>query len=647
MNEATTRGTGGRRRLVVLFALVAALALAVAACGGESDDGAQPTPAPAPAPGPAEPPAPGPAEPPAPAPGPAEPPAPAPGPAEPPAPAPGPAEPPAPAPAPAPGPAEPPPPSPDNPLAGKTELIHLDEEITPCLNTEGNCGVDDALLTLYGNIAEPLLWWPVLEERSGVLIPNYKASYEDFEPRLAESWEKDGTKWTFHLRRDVISCAGNEFTADDVIYTWERAKAAEGTLAIGMFLAVVGSVLTETGALLESEVRKIDDYTIEINQLNENGLFPAVLTVSTLRPLDSKEMLANATPDDPWSHVYADTQGLGSFGPYCITEWDKGNQMTLEANENYYYQPKQFKKVTIIKVPNIANRIASLQSGDADMITQLSPKDIGTLKDDPNVNLLFHFNTRYTNLMLNFNYAPWNLPVGKQIAEAIAYALPYEAIIRDDYNGIALFHEGFVVSASTGYKPTLAGRFTTDIERAKQILADAGFPNGEGLEQYAEGLQVFYIAERSDTLEPLMNRIRTSLAEAGIPVTLRPIPTVEYQSRHCNEKDLPIVLRDDEKAFVPDTVYASLLFYVSTENGALCNGGNWVNAEFDELYAQASVSSGEDRIALMDQMQEILALELPVLPIAEAPAAIAYRKGITGWRGGPDDGTNYADMRLE
>ena len=539
-------------------------------------------------------------------------------------------------------------PAEDNPLAGKTELIHLDEEITPCLNTEGNCGVDDALLTLYGNIAEPLLWWPVAEEKDGVLLPNYKTPYQDFEPRLAESWEKDGTKWTFNLRQGVISCAGNEFTADDVIYTWQRFKAAEdGSLPIGMFLATVGSVLTEAGELLETEVRKVDDYTVEINQLNENGLFPAVMTVSTMRPLDSVEMLSHATEDDPWSHVYADTEGLGSFGPYCITEWDKGNQITLEANESFYRQPEQFTKVTIIKVPNIANRIASLLTGDADMITQLSPKDMGTLKDDPNVNLLFHFNTRYTNLMFNFNFEPWNLPVGQQIAEAIGYALPYDAIISDDYNDLALFHEGFVVSASTGYKPTLAGRFSTDIERAKQILADAGFPNGEGLEQYAEGLQIFYIAERSDTLEPLMNRIRTSLAEAGIPITLNPIPTVEYQSRHCNEKDLPIVLRDDEKAFVPDTVYASLLFYVSTENGALCNGGNWVNAEFDELYAQASVSSGDDRIALMDQMQEILALELPVMPIAEAPAAIAYRAGITGWRGGPDDGTNYVDMRLE
>ena len=625
MNEVTTHEVRRRRRLILLFALLAALALAVAACGG--DDSAAPAPS---EPAPTEP-APEPAEP-------AEP-------AEPTEPAPAEPEPAAPAPAePEPAPAEP---VEDNPLAGKTELIHLDEEITPCLNTEGNCGVDDALLTLYGNIAEPLLWWPVLEEKDGVLLPNYKTPYQDFEPRLAESWEKDGTKWTFHLRQGVISCAGNEFTADDVVYTWQRAKAAEGTLAIGMFLASVGSVLSEPGVLEDSEVRKIDEYTVEINQLNENGLFPAVMTVSTLRPLDSTDMLAHATEDDPWSHMYADTEGLGSFGPYCITEWDKGNQITLEANETFYRQPEQFTKVTIIKVPNIANRIASLLSGDADMISQLSPKDMGTLKDDPNVNLLFHFNTRYTNLMLNFNFEPWSLPVGKQIAEAIGYALPYDAIIRDDYNDIALFHEGFVVSASTGYKPTLAGRFSTDIERAKQILADAGFPNGEGLEQYAEGLQIFYIAERSDTLEPLMNRIRTSLAEAGIPVTLNPIPTVEYQSRHCNEKDLPVVLRDDEKAFVPDTVYASLLFYVSTENGALCNGGNWVNAEFDELYAQASISAGEERIALMDQMQEVLALELPVIPIAEAPAAIAYRAGITGWRGGPDDGTNYVDMKLE
>ena len=77
--------------------------------------------------------------------------------------------------------------------------------------------------------------------------------------------KKDGTKWTFNLRQGVISCDGNEFKADDVIYTWQRFKAAEeGSLPIGMFLASVGSVLTEAGELLDSEVRKIDDYTVRV-----------------------------------------------------------------------------------------------------------------------------------------------------------------------------------------------------------------------------------------------------------------------------------------------------------------------------------------------------------------------------------------------
>ena len=220
----------------------------------------------------------------------------------------------------------------------KHTLIVLQDDIAAGLDIDGASSVADAVHELLENTSEPLVETPrILED--GILKPNYKLGWKDFSPRLATSWtHPTPTKWIFKLRKGVKSCAGNEFTADDVVWSFARAKSLSGAAPISWFLSNIAGVLPlkaitskdPKDKLLSGEVKKLDTYTVEFNQSGPNELWPRMLTIFGLFPYDSKELLKHVTAADPWAHKYTDTVNPASFGAYCLTSWTKGTEQVLD-----------------------------------------------------------------------------------------------------------------------------------------------------------------------------------------------------------------------------------------------------------------------------------------------------------------------------
>lgn len=533
--------------------------------------------------------------------------------------------------------------------AEKRDLVVLNEDIAPALDVDGAQSANPYTEEVIANTMETLVEYPT-EEKDGILVPDYSAKAADLEMRLAESIEQDGLEWTIKLRQGVRSCAGNEFTADDVIYTFERAKSVSGASPVAWFLGNVAGLFdaspldpeaTDEDKELKDEVVKLDDYTVTVKQMAPNELFPNVLQIFALAIYDEALMEENATEDDPWAHSYSDQENAPGFGAYCIAEWRKGSEMILEANPDYYRGKPRFTRVTIRKVPQVANRVAAIQSGAADIVTQLPPKELSSVEQNENVTVLSWVNNEVTYLGLNYEFEPWSLPENAKLRQAIAYALPYEEIIEQDYQGRARKLNGIMPSSYYGFKED--DRYQRDIEKAKQLMAEAGFPNGQGLERYVDGLKLAYTAERSTVLDPMANRIKTALAEIGIPITLNPIPLAQYTESDLTKKDLPMFIRDAIRPFGPDVGYTSLLFYVSPPAG-LNNAYNYSDEEFDAMWAKSSNTTGEERQEVLNQMQDKLMEDLPLIPIAERDSAIAVRKGITGWMGRTDPALVFYDF---
>ena len=222
------------------------------------------------------------------------------------------------------------------------EITILSEDIPAGLDGDGPSAAIPTSQTGMYNLLEPLVYYKLgVKNADGVQL----LDYDTFEGRLAESFEYDAATltWTFQLRKGVVGCEGQTFNADDVLYTYARAKSVSGAAPIGWFLSNVGSVANFTADVfsggdattLGDEVTKVDDYTVTVRLANPNKLYLPALTPWVMNPIDKETMEAHATAEDPWSHEYNNNVNLPGFGPYCIEEWVKDDHFTVRANPNY------------------------------------------------------------------------------------------------------------------------------------------------------------------------------------------------------------------------------------------------------------------------------------------------------------------------
>ena len=539
-------------------------------------------------------------------------------------------------------PAEPPPPAP--PPAAQAigdSLVILETEIAPGLDGEGTSfgqiSTQTALAQLYEHLVQPQR----SEDADGVLVPDFSA----YEPRLAESWEQNGLEWTWTLRKGVISAAGNELTTKDIEYALARIKSFTGPVPIGWFLMTVAAIMpldlpgtdpSERGLADEFEI--VDDYTFILRQLEPSPNLLTVLPVVSLGIYDSTVMLAHATEEDPWSHDWADQEGSAGFGAYQITNWDKGESISMTVNPDYFRGEPQFKNLAFRRVPQSGARVTAIQSGDANVVTGLSPKEFHELDQADNVDVLGWLGNVFVALGLNYKFEPWaaggDMDTSRLLRQAVAFAIPYDDIIREDFFGQAIKWNGLISSKFYG-AIDFGDRYTYNPDRARELLAEAGFPNGEGLA--GPGLTLSYIAEHASFIEPVANRIRTALADVGINIDLDPLPQTQFVDRETNLDDIPFDILDQQVAIGPDAGYQSQLNHVSAANGGLDNSVNYNSPEFDAIYLVQKVNPDvESRREQLRQMQEILIEDLPRVPILERASQIAVTAGIRGWAPKPD-----------
>ena len=516
-------------------------------------------------------------------------------------------------------------------------LFILGDGVPATLDTDGPSTTHPPTQEGMLNLLEPLLDYSINPaNQDGVQTYDFSK----FAPALAESWSFDpsANTWTLRLRNNAKSCAGNTFSADDVLYSFARAKSLSGQAPIGYFLASVGSLKNFTPALfaktpealearkLGDEVTKIDDHTVRFALSGPNPLFLRVLSVYALLIYDSKEMKAHATPDDPWSHAYANTQNAPSFGPWCLESWKKDEQLVVRRNPDYYGDKPFFDRVVYRRVPQSSNRIAIIRTGGAQIAEGLNPKELNSLRGMSGLKVTGGYLNSSMFVAMNYKTKPFD---NVKLRQAIAYAMPYADLARNAYYGDAKQWIGLIPSSYPGYlKPRQS--YSYDLEKAKVLLAEAGFPGGKGLDAFADAFKLAYVAEREGVLGPSVTLIQTRLREIGIPVQLDPLPATQYADRQLVKKDLPFAVNDQAKPIVVDPVYAMRLNFVSPPQGVV-NYTNFSDPTFDGLYEKVLLETDANkRQAILDEMQNMLAEKLPVVPVLETGLLYAQQANLKG-----------------
>jgi peptide/nickel transport system substrate-binding protein len=535
--------------------------------------------------------------------------------------------------------------------ARAADLLVLAEDIPIGLDYDGPAVSVNTSQTGFINLMEPMIDYPFAAKPNEEGIRSL--DFSKFDGRLIQSWEHDlpTHSWIMHLRQGVKSCAGNLFGADDVIYTLARGKSVSGTAPINWFLGSLGSidgfdrsVFSGGSKELGDAVTKIDDHTIRIRQSSDNALLLTVMTVYSMAAWDSVELKKHATPEDPWSHIYANTVNSPGFGPYCLESWIKDDQFVMRANPDYYRGKPALDRVIIKRVPQSSNRALTLRSGQAQLTQRLTAREFEGLRKAPGVKVAGIYGNEVLALNLNFKTPPFDNP---KLRQAIAAAMPYRQIVSIGYSGQARKWDAQFTEFLNGYiKPK--AQYEQDLAKAKQLLAEAGFPGGKGLEQYASALRLTFVSERESYLGPIATAIRSALGDAGIPIELDPLPQTQANDRRFVKKDLPMGISDTEKPVGPDVLYATKLFFVSPQAGGVNNMVNYSNPEMDRLFAEALIEpDAAKRQAMGNTIQEMVQSDLAWIPLVETKTQWAFSDKLHGITWHPDNAIRFFELRLD
>lgn len=429
---------------------------------------------------------------------------------------------------------------------------------------------------------------------------------QEIEYGIIESCDlnEDATEATYHLREGVMTHDGEEFTADDVLYRVERALANE---AIGTFM------LDSANAADRDQWEKVDKYTVRITNDTPMALICKINANLYWLYIDSETVKKNATEEDPWANEFVSTNGA-SFGPYHITRWQSGRQVVMEANENYWAGPPSIKRIVWTVVPESSNRVALLQSGQVDMAEGLSPEQIASLDGTEGVNAAAVRSSLSLYAVLNNKEEPFSDP---KVRQAINYAIPRDDIVNQVYSGAASPWQGVFPSIYPGHVEMT--RYEQDLERAKQLLSEAGYDNG---------FQTSIAFSAGDPVqEQVAVLMQTSLREIGVRAQLQKQPPAAHsdlvQSKTAEFAfwlDFPIQ---------PDPNYSLRLLY---DSESAINYQNYDNKNVDDLIQEGNeLTEQTDRNEFSEQIQQIVSEEAALGWITEPFYLMGLRDNIENW----------------
>ncbi|MCC6052016.1 MAG: ABC transporter substrate-binding protein, partial [Fervidicoccaceae archaeon] len=286
-------------------------------------------------------------------------------------------------------------------------------------------------------------------------LVGYKPGTTELEPKLAERWESNanGTEWIFYLRKNVKFHDGTELTADIVKQSIERAKALQGPPSF--LLDVI------------DRIEVIDKYTVKFVLKYPFSPFPALAAFTIFSPVPP-----NATD--------LDTKPIGT-GPFKLESWIKGQQVVLVANKGYWRGAPKTDKVIIKIYPDPTSLRVALEKGEVDLAIGIQPSDYQALANNPNLKVAYIDGLVIEWLGMNLRKEPLSNPL---VRKAINYAIDYDYILNNILRGTASRLYGPLPPGVFGYDTEVEKYgYKYNPELAKQLLAQAGYPNGQGLRE--------------------------------------------------------------------------------------------------------------------------------------------------------------------
>lgn len=334
------------------------------------------------------------------------------------------------------------------------------------------------------------------------------AGNSSIEPSLAERWDvsDDGLEYTFHLREGVKFHNGNDFTAEDVLYTFNRMLTAQGTVNSEFIDQIKGAQELLEGSATELEGAEIvDDYTIKITLKEPFAGFLACISAPGVSIYDSE---ATEAAGDQFGLDPAVTVGTG---PFRFAEWSYNDRLVMVRNEDYWGGQPTLPGVVVHIVPDTETQTMMFENGeldiiDLDFVTDAIERLQATYPDQ----IVEGNRMGISYLTMNQRIEPFQ---DVRVRKALQMAVDRQAILDALYSGLGHVEHGIFPHGLIGFNENLPA-INYDPEAAKALLAEAGYADGFTMELAAD-------ASASDTVTMALEIIKDQLAQVGITAEIR------------------------------------------------------------------------------------------------------------------------------
>lgn len=440
------------------------------------------------------------------------------------------------------------------------------------------------------------------------------------EPLLAESWSvaDDGVTWTFNLRPGITFHDGSPLTANDVKASIERLTDPDAGLPRGNDLRII------------TAINVVDDLTVELVTSVPFGPMLPTLAQDSASILSSA-FLASENANVAWNPV--------GTGPFRYSSHVAEQSVTLVRNEDYWGGLPEAETITFIAVPEASTRLAMLETGEADIVVDVPGIEIPRLREAGAVGLLEKPNTRLVHIGINVTKEPFDDP---RVREALNLAVDREAIVAGVLGGLGVPARSVVTESVFGFAPQEGLEY--DPERALELLAEAGYPDGFSTTLWTP--QGRYYMDREVTVA-----VQAMLLEIGIQANVEVLDWSSYLSllrepEGQNRSQLYTLgweTGTNDIQYILDTVFQgsrippngwNTMFYLSEEVDALARE---IAAEVD----------ADRRAALADRVQAMIVADAPWVPLYGSIQVAGYRSDISGIEYLPTDNYRLKNVVFE
>ena len=439
----------------------------------------------------------------------------------------------------------------------------------------------------------------------------YKDKSTEVEPALATSWESsaDGLTWTFRLREGVVFHDGTAFNADAVLFSLNRQH--EETHPFHKIGGVYNYWIDTGLAEVVDKISAIDEFTVQIRLKTPYAPFIPTLAIPAFS-------IVSPTALAKWGEDF--TNHPVGTGPFKFVQWDRNDKIVLEANDSYWRGRPHLDRIVFQSIPDNSVRLIKLQEGSLHAMEFPNPDDFQQIRDDPSLELLMQPGMNIGYLAMNMDKSPFD---NLKVRLAINHAINKKAIVEYLYQGMGIPAKNPIPPTLWSYDDTIED-YVYDPALAKQLLAEAGYPDGFRTTLWALPVPRPYIPDGRALAEVLQSELRN----VGIDAKIVTYDWGTYLEKTKNgDHDLAMLgwfadLGDPDNFF----------YYLLSKTAAQKPAGNIAFYRSDvmqDVLVRARESTDQaERVALYKEAQAIFHHDLPWVPLAHAQQILVINEKV-------------------